>query len=159
MNKPLPLIKSHAPGPLIKGDFEIQGSVNKRKTRNTTWSHLGVILGVILGWSQKYHFWLILYVYNWSPFGGSRFERKWMIPKMTPKMTQLISPVSQKRINKVLAKLWYISGLFDSKWIVTNIVFRKNENQGGTRLLIRGGDYIYIYIYNIHVYTYIYIYI
>ena len=35
----------------------------------------------------------------------SRFERKWMIPKMTPKMTQLVSPVSQKRINKVLAKI------------------------------------------------------
>ena len=48
INKPPPLIKSQAPGPLIKGDFEIQGSVNKRKTRNTTSSHLGVILGVIL---------------------------------------------------------------------------------------------------------------
>ena len=40
MNKPLPLIKSQAPGPLIKGVFEIQGSVNKRKHE----IQLGVIL-------------------------------------------------------------------------------------------------------------------
>ena len=53
MNKPLPLIKSQAPGPLIKGDFEIQGSVNKRKTRNTTWSHLGGDLGGDIGGDLK----------------------------------------------------------------------------------------------------------
>ena len=34
-------------------------------------------------------------------------------------------------INKVLAKILYISGLFDSKLIVTNIVFRENKNNGG----------------------------
>ena len=38
-----------------------------------------------------------------------------MTPKMTPKMTQLVSPVSQKRIHKVLAIIQYMSGLFDSK--------------------------------------------
>ena len=42
-------------------------------------------------------------------FWGSRFERKWMTlkmnPKMTPKMALLVSPVSQKRINKVLARI------------------------------------------------------
>ena len=48
VNKPPPLIKSQAPGQLINRDFEIQGYVNKHKTRNTTWSHLGVIFGVIL---------------------------------------------------------------------------------------------------------------
>ena len=45
-----------------------------------------------------------------------------------------------------------MSGLFDSKWIVSNIVFRRTNNQGGTRLLIRGGDYTYTYIY---IYIYI----
>ena len=38
-----------------------------------------------------------------------------MTPKMTPKMAQLVSLVSQKRINKVLDIIVYISGLFDSK--------------------------------------------
>ena len=53
-------------------------------------------------------------------------------------------------INKVLATILYISGLFDSKSIVKEVVWRKNIIRGG-RLLIQGGDYIYIYIY---VYTY-----
>ena len=55
-------------------------------------------------------------------------------------MTQLVSPVSQKRINKVLAKIEYMSGLLDSTSVVKHIVFR-GTNKGGTRLLIRGGDY------------------
>ena len=103
---PLHLIKSQAPGPLIKGDFEIQGSVNKRKTRNTTWSHLGVIFGVILevilGVISKMPLLINTLRLQLITFGGSRFERKWMIPKMTPKMTQLRSPVSQN----VLIKCW-----------------------------------------------------
>ena len=44
-------------------------------------------------------------------FWGSRFERKWM----TPKMAQLVSPVSQKRMNKVLDIIEYMSGLLDSQ--------------------------------------------
>ena len=59
-------------------------------------------------------------------------------------------------INKVLATILYISGLFDSKSIVKEVVWRKQTNKGGGRLLIQGGDYIYIYIY---AYIYIYIYI
>ena len=61
-------------------------------------------------------------------------------------------------INKVLAIILYISGLFDSKSIVKEVVLRKKQNKGGGRLLIQGGDYIYIYIY-IYVYIYIYIHI
>ena len=38
-------------------------------------------------------------------------------------MTQLVSPVSQKRMNKVLARIQYISGIVDSKWIVNNCLF------------------------------------
>ena len=78
-----------------------------------------------------------------------------MIPKMTPK----VSPVSQKRINKVLAIIQYISGLFDSQLIVKQVVFRGKQHKGGFinprwRLYI----YIYIYVY-VYMYTYIYIYI
>ena len=67
-------------------------------------------------------------------------------------------------INKVLAIMLYISGRFDSKSIVKEVVWRKNNIRGGP-LLIQGGDnkiYIYIYIYIYYVYTVymcIYIYI
>ena len=61
-------------------------------------------------------------------------------------------------INKVLAIILYISGLVDSKLIVKKVVWRKNTNKGGGRLLIQGGDYIYIYMY-IHIYIYLCIYI
>ena len=44
-----------------------------------------------------------------------------------------------RQINKVLAIIVYISGLFDSKWIVKKVVWRKQTNKGG-RLLIQGGD-------------------
>ena len=54
-----------------------------------------------------------------------------MTPKMTPKMAQLVSPVSQKRINKVLDIIYYISGLFDSKSIVKKVVFRGTKHKGG----------------------------
>ena len=56
-------------------------------------------------------------------------------------------------INKVLATILYMSGLFDSKSIVKEVVWRKNKIRGG-RLLIQGGDYIYIYIY-IYTYTHV----
>ena len=59
-------------------------------------------------------------------------------------------------INKVLAIILYISGIVDSKSIVKEVVWRKQQNKGG-RLLIQGGDYIYIYIYT-YIYIYIYIY-
>ena len=54
-----------------------------------------------------------------------------MTPKMTPKMAQLVSPVSQKSINQVLDIIWYMSGLVDSKRIVKQIVVRGNTNKGG----------------------------
>ena len=68
-------------------------------------------------------------------------------------------------INKVLAIILYISGLFDSKPIVKEVVWRKNTNKGGGHLLIQGGDYIYIYIMclflsiciSLCIYIYIYI--
>ena len=47
-------------------------------------------------------------------------------------------------INKVLAIFLDISGLFDSKSIVKEVVWRKTTNKGGGRLLIQGGDYIYM---------------
>ena len=34
-------------------------------------------------------------------------------------------------INKVLAKSWHISGLFDSKLIMKKVVFRENKIKGG----------------------------
>ena len=34
-------------------------------------------------------------------------------------------------INKVLAIILYMSGLFDSKSIVKEVVWRKNKNKGG----------------------------
>ena len=34
-------------------------------------------------------------------------------------------------INKVLAIIVYVSGLFDSKLIVKKVVWRKNKNKGG----------------------------
>ena len=55
-------------------------------------------------------------------------------------------------INKVLAIIVYMSGLFDSKLIVKKVVWRKNTNKGGG-LLIQGGGYTYIYIY-IYIYMY-----
>ena len=45
-------------------------------------------------------------------------------------------------INKVLARIVYMSGLFDSKLIVKKVVWRKNKIRGGGRLLIQGGDYL-----------------
>ena len=65
-------------------------------------------------------------------------------------------------LNKVLAIILYMSGLFDSKLVVKKVVWRKNKHKGGGRLLIQGGDYTYIYIYiyiYIHICVYIYIYI
>ena len=42
--------------------------------------------------------------------------------------------------NKVLARIQYLSGLFDSKLIVKKVVFREKTNKGGVSLLIQGGD-------------------
>ena len=51
-------------------------------------------------------------------------------------------------INKVLAIILYMSGLFDSKIIVKKVVWRKNTNKGGEAFINpRWGLYIYIYIY------------
>ena len=51
-------------------------------------------------------------------------------------------------INKVLARIKYISGLFDSKSIVKKVVFRENKNKGGGPFTNpRWGIYIHIYIY------------
>ena len=41
-------------------------------------------------------------------------------------------------VNKVLAIILYTFGLFDSKSIVKEVVWRKTTNKG--RLLIQGGD-------------------
>ena len=41
MNKPPPLIKSRGPRNIIIAKENIPGKINKRKQRNTTWSHLG----------------------------------------------------------------------------------------------------------------------
>ena len=54
-------------------------------------------------------------------------------------------------IDKVLAILLYISGLFDSKRIVKKVVWRKTQIRGGC-LLIQGGDYMYVCVY-IYIYT------
>ena len=63
-------------------------------------------------------------------------------------------------INQVLAIILYISGLFDCKSIVKEVVWRKTTNKGGEAYLIQGGDYIYIYIYMyIYIYICVYIYI
>ena len=43
-------------------------------------------------------------------------------------------------INKVLAIILYMSGLFDSKSIVKEVVWRKNRIRGEGGLLIQGGD-------------------
>ena len=59
-------------------------------------------------------------------------------------------------INKVLAIILYMSGLFDSKLIVKKGRSEEKQNKGGGHLSIQDGDYIYIYIY-IYVYMYIYI--
>ena len=50
-------------------------------------------------------------------------------------------------INKVLAIILYMSGLFDSKSIVKEVVWRKTTNKGGVFINPRWGLYIYIYIY------------
>ena len=51
-------------------------------------------------------------------------------------------------INKVLAIIVYVSGLFDSKSIVKEVVWRKTKNKGGGAFIDpRRGLYIYIYIY------------
>ena len=57
-------------------------------------------------------------------------------------------------INKVLAIIVYISGLFDSKSIVKEVVWRKTQIGGGAFR----GDYTYVYIY-IYIYTCMYVYI
>ena len=64
-------------------------------------------------------------------------------------------------MNKVLAIILYISGLFDSKWIVKQVVWRKNKIRGGAFINSKVGIiYIYIYIYTyIHIYIYIYMHI
>ena len=55
-------------------------------------------------------------------------------------------------INKVLAIIVYISGLFDSKSIVKEVVWRKQTNKGGGVYSSKEGIiYIYIYIYIYHV--------
>ena len=85
-----------------------------------------------------------------------------MIPKMTPKMTQLVSPVSQNVLIKCCPEI-SMSSLFDSKLIVTKVVFRENKHKGGDPFINpRWGLYAYacVYLYlSLSLYIYIYIYI
>ena len=74
-------------------------------------------------------------------FWGSRFERKWMIPKNDPQD----DPAGiSSQINKVLARISYMSGLFDSKLLVKQVVWRKTNIRGVAFInprwgLIQGG--------------------
>ena len=63
-------------------------------------------------------------------------------------------------VNKVLAIILYISGPFDSKSIVKEVVWRKKQNKGGGFINPRWRLYIYIYIYICtYIHTYIHTYV
>ena len=104
---------------LISQNFYIPGNIHKRKKN----IQLGVILGVILGVPKSAPglrgppgvTFDLYFTYATYHFGGSRFERKWLTPEMTPKIAQLVSPASQKRINQILDIFLYIFVFCDSK--------------------------------------------
>ena len=53
-----------------------------------------------------------------------------MIPKMTPKMTKLLSPVSQNVIIKSWPEFHILLILLNNKYMLKNIAFRESKCKG-----------------------------